>query len=268
MEWTEHTAPEGPVFLTAATIPYRHGFSTRFGGVSTGDLASLYLGEHREDAPENVRENNRRFGAAVGFDPARMVFTRQVHGNAVRTVTAKDIHALMTPVPYDADGIVTAEPDLALLCFTADCVPVLLADGKQGVVAAVHCGWRSSVGDILKNTLDAMRALGARPEDVAAAIGPSIGFCCFEVGPEVAAGVETYLRGDTAGLTRPSPNGEGKVYLDLREANRRRLVQLGLDPQKIAVSRACTMCRPDKYWSYRVVGQRRGTMAAAIVISE
>ena len=265
MTLSEHRHPNGVVFQTAPVIPYPHGFSTRFGGVSTGRLAALNLGEHRGDDPERVRENYRRFGEAAGFDPARMVFTRQVHETTVRTVTGADRHTLMTEVPYAADGIVTAEPGLALVCFTADCVPVLLADAAHGVVAAVHCGWRSSVGDILKNTLDAMAALGAAPSDTTAAIGPSIGFCCFEVGPEVVEAAEAYLGGDTAGLVRQGEQ-PGKYYLDLRGANARRLVQLGLDPAHIAVSDECTMCRPDKYWSHRVVGQQRGSMAAAIMI--
>lgn len=266
MTLTEHTHPNGVVYLTAPTIPVAHGFSTRFGGVSEGHLAALNLGDqHRGDTPEHLRENYRRFGEAVGFDPGRMVFTHQVHGNAVRTVTSADVHTLTQPVPYEADGVVTAEIGLALVCFTADCVPVLLCDESAGVAAAVHCGWRSSVSDILKNTLDAMAALGAAPGRVAAAIGPSIGFCCFEVGPEVIGAAEDYLGGDTAGLVRPG-KAPGKFYLDLRGANARRLVQLGLAPEKIAVSGECTMCRPDKYWSHRVTGQKRGSMASAIMI--
>ncbi|MBQ2634246.1 MAG: peptidoglycan editing factor PgeF [Oscillospiraceae bacterium] len=263
MTFAEHTHPNGVVYQTAPVIHTVHGFSTRCGGVSRDNLFSLNLGEHRGDAPANVTENYRRFAQALGFDPGRMVFPHQVHGKTVRTVTAADIHTLHTPVPYDADGLVTAERGLTLICFTADCVPTLLCDEQAGVIAAVHCGWRSSVADILGQALEAMRALGARPERISAAIGPAIGKCCFEVGPEVTEAAARWLGeplGDLA-LARGD-----RFLLDLRGANARRLRQLGLDPDNIAVSEECTMCHPEKFWSHRVVGERRGSMAAAILL--
>jgi len=261
MHFTEHTAPNGAVYLTADSLGNRHGFSTRIGGVSTGSLASLNLGENRGDDPERVRENYRRFAEAVGFDPARMVFTRQVHGAAVRTVTAADAHTLFAPVPWEADGIVTGEPGLALVCFTADCVPVLLRDGEGRACAAVHCGWRSSVADILKNAVETMRAQGAQPRDIRAAVGPAISRCCFEVGGEVVAAAEQWL-GDLSGLV--DPGAPGKFFLDLKAANARRLVQLGLRPAHIDVSDACTMCSHETFWSHRHTKGDRGSQAAVV----
>ncbi|MBR4425814.1 MAG: peptidoglycan editing factor PgeF [Oscillospiraceae bacterium] len=263
MTFIEHRHPNGVVYQTAPVISTRHGFSTRYGGVSRDYLRGLNLGEHRGDEPANVTENYKRFAEALGFDMDRMVFPHQVHGSAVRTVTAADIHTLHTPVPYDADGLVTAERDLTLICFTADCVPTLLCDAQAGVIAAVHCGWRSSVADILGRALAAMQALGARPERISAAIGPAIGRCCFEVGPEVTEAAARWLGealGDLA-LARGD-----RFLLDLRGANARRLRQLGLDPANIAVSSECTMCAPEKFWSHRVVGEHRGSMAAAITL--
>lgn len=264
MVFKEQIHPNGVVTMTAPTIGARHAFTTRFGGVSAGHLASLNLGENRGDDPDAVRENYRRLGEAVGFDAGRMAFTKQVHGNTVRTVTEADARELFTPFRYEADGIVTDVPGLALICYTADCVPVLLCDGKNGVVGAVHCGWRSSVADILGVAVEKMRGLGAEAEHICAAIGPAIGYCCFEVGPEVVAAAEKYV-GDLDGLVRQSAEKAWKYYLDLRGANARRLAQLGLKEEHIAVSDECTVCLHDKYWSHRYTKGARGAQGAVIV---
>ena len=250
--------------MTASVIRARHAFTTRYGGVSTGYLHSLNLGENRGDSPENVRENYRRLGEATGIDTARMAYTKQVHGNAVRTVTEADAREPFTPLPYEADGIVTKAPGLALICYTADCVPVLLCDEANGVIGAVHCGWRSSVADILGNAVGAMTALGAEPEHICAAIGPAIGACCFEVGPEVIEAAEKYV-GGLEGLYRRAEQA-GKYYLDLRGANAKRLKQLGVRPDRIAVSDECTVCSHEKYWSHRYTKGERGSQAALIVL--
>ena len=265
INFTEHTAPNGVVYLTAPTIARRHAFTTRIGGVSTGDQAGLNLSVHKDGCFANVAENYRRLGEAAGIDLTRLVRTKQVHGSIVRTVTAADVYDLSTEVPYEADGLVTNEPGLALICYTADCVPVLLCDDTHGVIAAVHCGWRSSVQDILRVALEAMGALGAKPETTASAIGPASSRCCFEVGGEVVEAVEAYLGGDTAGLWSPSGNGEGKYLLDLKAANARRLTQLGVPETAIAVSGDCTFCLPEKYWSHRYTKGKRGNQGAIIV---
>ena len=266
MDFTEHTAPNGVVYLTAPTIGCRHAFTTRIGGVSTGDQAGLNLSVHLDPEFAHVAENYRRLGEAVGIDTGRMARTQQVHGNVVRTVTQADIHTLGAPVPYEADGLVTDVPGLALICYTADCVPVLLWDGENRACAAVHCGWRSSVSDILKNAVEAMSALGAQRSRIRAAIGPAISRCCFEVGPEVVEAVDRWLGGDSAGLYTPVDGREGKHLLDLKAANARRLRQLGVPEDGIAVSDDCTFCLPEKYWSHRYTHGRRGNQGALIVL--
>ena len=264
--FTEHIHPNGVVYMTAPTLRVKHGFSTRYGGVSTGHLASLNLGSNRGDVPERVFRNYDLLGEAVGIDVRHMAFTKQVHGNVVRTVTETDVHVFGTDVPYEADGLVTNVPGLALICFTADCVPVLLCDDANGVIAAVHCGWRSSVADILKNAVTEMRALGAQPEHICAAIGPAIGACCFEVGAEVIDAAEAWMDGDTAGLYVPEDGRAGKFLLDLKAANARRLMQLGLSAENIAVSDECTVCAHEKYWSNRYTKGQRGSQGALIVL--
>jgi len=252
--------------MTASVIRAKHCFSTRFGGVSTGDFAALNLSTSCGDDPEKVFRNYDLLGAAAGIPVRHMAFTKQVHGTEVRVAEEADVHRFGTDVPYEADGLVTAVPGLALACFTADCVPVLLCDDVHGVIGAVHCGWRSSVGDILGNAVEKMCALGASTEHICAAVGPAIGKCCFEVGGEVIEAVDRWLGGDGAAFYRPEPGVPGKFLLDLQGANACRLRQLGLRSDKIAISDECTMCAHDKYWSHRYTKGRRGTQGALIVL--
>ena len=252
------------VYMTSELIGTRHAFTTRLGGVSGGEFASLNLGANRGDDPAAVRENYRRLCALMGADIDGCAVTRQVHGSAVRTVDSGDRHVCMSTVPYEADGLVTAERGLPVMCFTADCVPALLWDRQGRAVGAVHCGWRSSVADILKNAVEAMEALGSRRRDIFVALGPAIGACCFETDDDVPAAVERYLSGDTQGLLVRRP--DGKTLVDLRSANARRLTQLGLPEGNIDISGECTVCSHDKYWSHRYTKGRRGSQAAAIVL--
>lgn len=255
---------DGLVYMSSDKIAARHAFTTRFGGVSVGDLASLNLGSNRGDDPAAVRENYRRLCALMGVGIDEMAVTKQVHGNVVRIVTEADRHVCMSDVPYEADGIVTNVKGLPILCMVADCVPVLLWDGVHSVAGAVHCGWRSSVGDILKNALEQMAALGAKPADICAAIGPSIGRCCFETDDDVPMAIEKYLSGETEGLFER--RADGKTLVDLRSANARRLIQLGVKPENIDISDECTMCSHDKYWSHRYTKGLRGSQGAVIVL--
>ena len=252
------------VYMCSTVIPARHAFTTRLGGVSRGGFASLNLGSNRGDEPAAVRENYRRVCALMGADIDGCAVTRQVHGKAVRIVTPEDRHVCMSAVPYEADGIATGARGLPIMCFTADCVPALLCDGELAAAAAVHCGWRSSALDILGEAVEKLRALGARPENLRAAFGPAIGRCCFETDGDVPAALERYLGGDTAGLF--DRRADGKFMVDLRAANARRLLQLGLRPENIDVSDECTMCSHDKYWSHRYIHGERGSQAAVIVL--
>lgn len=256
---------DGVVYMTAPNITARHCFTTRYGGVSTGYLASLNLGENRGDDPANVIENYRRLGEATDIRTDHMAFTRQVHGNAVRIVTEEDVHTLMTAVPYDADGIVTNIPGFAIIAFVADCVPLLLHDPINKVAGAIHCGWRSTVADIMANAVAQMKSLGADPAEIRAAIGASIGYCCFEVGPEVPEAVYALLPNDHDGLVRTGEK-DGKFYVDLREAIARRLTGLGLKREHIVLSHECTVCSHEKYWSHRYTKGERGSQAALIML--
>ena len=254
----------GLITMRSDIIGAKHAFTTRFGGVSGGEFASLNLGSNRGDDPGAVRENYRRVCALFGVDENGACVTNQVHKNEVRTVTAADKHVCMGPTPYEADSIVTAERGLPIFCFTADCVPVLLWDGMGRAVGAVHCGWRSAASDILGNAVAAMVSLGAEIPELRAAIGPAIGQCCFETDDDVPEAIDAWLQGDTAGLFRRRP--DGKTMVDLKGANARRLLQLGVPAQQIDISGECTFCSHDKYWSHRYTKGRRGTQASVIML--
>ena len=263
MSFVEHNE-NGLVYMSSTLIPARHLFTTRYGGVSTGYLSSLNLISGHGDEPENIKENFRRVAALLGAGVDECAVTKQVHKNVVRLVDEKDRHVCLSTVPYEADGIATAVKGLPLFCFTADCVPVLLCEKNGKAAAAVHCGWRSSVGDILGAALQQLRSLGAAPEDLCAAIGPAIGRCCFETDDDVPEAITAWLKGDTAGLF--VRRTDGKTLVDLRAANARRLQQLGVPARQIDISEECTYCSHDKYWSHRYTHGQRGGQAAAIVL--
>lgn len=240
----------------------RHAFTTRLGGVSGGIYESFNLSQSREDDRENVRENYRLLSERLGIDCSRPVFARQIHTDNVQLVTEADTRELFSPAPFEADALVTNRMGVPLIIYIADCVPVLLEDVKAGVVAAVHCGWRSSVMDILGKTVAKMRELGAKPENMSAAIGAAIGPCCFETGGEVPEAVEAWL-----GQSFSVPGAPGKFMVDLKAANRHRLITLGVRAENIGVSGECTKCNGDKYWSHRITGFERGSQAAVIVLT-
>ena len=222
----------GAAYLTAPNIAARHAFSTRGGGVSTGVLESLNLSARRGDTPENVRENWRRLGAAAGLDLTRAVYARQVHSADVRIAHAADAQPPEMEPRFTCDGFVTNEPGVPLAVFMADCLPALLHDPAAGVIGAVHCGWRGSVADILGAAVAQMCALGAHPADIRAAIGPGIGACCFEVGPEVVAAAEALLV--QQGKARPDPSCAEAALLLADRLTARQLLGLCAASQRFA----------------------------------
>ena len=259
MKTIKHGALE---YITAENIQARHCFTTRFGGVSEGYLASLNLGIHRGDKPENVRRNYEILGEALGFDIHDLVFTRQTHTDIVRVVNEENRgEGLFCEVEPECDALVTNTPGVALAAFTADCTPILLHDPVTGAVGAVHAGWRGTVADIAGKTVRAMREnFGARPENIRAAIGPNIGVCCFETHEDVPNAVRAVL-GDAA-EDFIVPAGE-KFRVDLKGVNAALLRRAGV--KHIEISCDCTACSPDRFWSHRRVGNDRGSLAAIIV---
>ena len=263
----DHKTENGIVYSASSLLPAMHAFSTRYGGVSMGGFASMNFSTTRGDSRENVRENYTRWCALFGAGPDDCCITDQVHGNHIQVVGDADRHVCLADLPYQADGLVTGTKNLPIFCFTADCVPVLLYDGEERSAGAVHCGWKSSVKDILGVALEEMAKFGTKPEKIVAAIGPSIGKCCFETDRDVPDAIDRWLGGDTDGLW--TVRADGKYMVDLRAANARRLQQLGVKAENIDISEECTMCHPEKFWSARYTnraGTVRGILAAGIVL--
>ena len=267
MDFAEHNQG-GLVYLTAGGITdaggVAHGFSTRLGGVSTGIYASLNLGANRGDEPEAVRENFRRFCAAVGADADRLVFPKQVHGNGVRTVTTADSgKGFHRAVDYEADALITDIPGLALTVFSADCLPILIYDPARRAVAAVHAGWRGTALGIVTRTVEKLGEIyGSSPADLLAAIGPGISKCCFETHEDVPNAMTEAMGASALQCIEALPTGKFRV--DLKWLNVRRLERAGVLPEHIAVSQDCTACLPEKYWSHRATNGERGSQAAVI----
>ncbi|MFO0606605.1 MAG: peptidoglycan editing factor PgeF [Polyangiales bacterium] len=249
--------PDVPALLHARSLTDRgfaHAFTARDGGVSEGPFASLNLGAAVGDDPEHVRENHRRLARAVGYDPAALHQTWQVHGGAVWSHTPDASPDDTRRV--EADALVAAAPGVAVAVRVADCVPVLLADVATGRVAAAHAGWRGVVANVVGAALD---ALGPRsPADVVAAIGPSIGPCCFEVGDDVAAEIAAAT---PTPVVRSRPGA--KPLVDLWRAVEAQLHARGVTAVE-PIGR-CTVCDPGAFFSFRRDGARSGRMVGVIV---
>lgn len=267
MEIIEKINHEIPFFVSdgmEAAGGVAHGFSTRIGGVSEGMWAGLNLSPTRGDDPDHVRENCRRFFAAIGAKGENLARTNQVHEDGVRIITTADSRTdICEKVTYEADALITAVPGITLMVSVADCVPVLLYDPVRRVVAAVHAGWRGTAKGAVSRAVERMiEVYGCDPEDILAAIGPSIGPEDFETHEDVPNAMMASLA--TQALQYIQIKENGKFAVDLKGLNHLRLTQAGLSSEHIAVSNECTFCDGEKYWSHRKCGNDRGAMAAAI----
>ena len=246
----------------------KQGFSTRMGGVSTGDCASLNLGFSRGDEREAVLENYRRIGAALDMEVSRMVLSKQTHTTNVRIVTEADAgNGIVRPLPYtDVDGLVTNVPELPLVTFYADCVPLYFVDPVHKAIGLSHSGWRGTVGKMGAETLRVMaETYGTRAEEVLACVGPSICRDCYEVSLDVAEEFRAAF-GEKADRLLLDAKPDGKFQLDLWEANRQVLLEAGIRAENLAVTDICTCCNPELLFSHRASRGRRGNLAAFLCL--
>ena len=229
MEWRERN---GVRWLEADLGGAKAAFSTRLGGVSEPPFDSLNLGILTDDDPKAVVENRLRLAAALGREPEQVVFALQVHG------TRLIHHPCAESVP-EADGHVVTEPGLAPMVLAADCLPI--AFRGPGGLAMVHAGWRGLADGILGSAAEAVEA-------TAAAIGPGIGPCCYEVGDEVSSAFADLGEGVAQG-----------DMLDLPEVARRHLARTGVE--QVESAGLCTSCEPELFFSHRRDHGRTGRQA-------
>ncbi len=247
----------------------RHAFSTRRGGVSEGPFSAMNLGFGRGDGEENVRENYRRFCRAAGFPEEGLVASAQDHHTVVRRVDRADAGAgIWRPKAWQGvDGLCTGEPGVTLVTYYADCVPLYFLDPVHRAVGLAHAGWRGTVAGMGAVMAARMaEEFSSRPEELYAAIGPSIGPCCYEVDRPVAEQFLAKREWDPEAFV--TARADGKFLLDLWECNRRVLLSAGLLPEHISVGKVCTRCHSDLLFSHRAMGAARGSLTAMLCIRE
>jgi polyphenol oxidase len=255
---------DGMLVLRFPHLSAGHGVAARTGGVSEGAYASLNLGPRSGDDLDRVRTNRDRFQRALGSTGRPVLAPRQVHSATVTVVAHTDDLATTGGV-VEGDAVVSDAPGVTLTLLAADCAAVLLFDPERAVAAAVHAGWRGTAGAIAARAVAAMvERFSSRPAAIEAAIGPAIGRCCYEVGPEVVAAVAAVTPGGAAPVTTAGPSG--KPHLDLVAANRRQLEAVGLAPERVVAAGICTACRTDLFFSHRREGEPTGRFGAAITL--
>ncbi len=238
-----------------------HGVFARKGGVSPAPFDSLNVGSTVGDELSNVLENRARIADVMAVLDQETRTTWQVHGADVLVVRSGDPQ--LWPPPK-ADGVICAD-SVPLVMRFADCVPVVLYDPVRRVVGLAHAGWRGTVAGATPATVRAMAdTFGTQADDIIAGIGPSIGPCCYEVGPEVIAEVQRAFHGGD-GLVRPGVNGRG-AHLDLWAANARALRDSGV--HRIEISEMCTSCRVDEFFSHRRERGKTGRFGVLIALRE
>ncbi|SMB94412.1 conserved hypothetical protein [Thermanaeromonas toyohensis ToBE] len=258
---------EGPVpFFRVSFLegqaPVKAIFSTRQGGWSEGAYRALNLGFHVGDEYDKVLANRRLLAEVTGLPLERWVVGEQVHSAKVAVVHGQQAGSGAQEPDTSlkgVDALITGERNLVLAAFFADCVPVYLMDIKRRVIGLVHAGWKGTAHQVAARAVERMsEVFGSKGEDCWAVIGPSIGPCCYEVGPEVA---ESFKGLPWAGKILKSGEG-GRLRLNLWEANRLTLLEVGLLPERVALAGFCTACHPDLFFSYRRFGGRTGRLAA------
>ncbi len=247
----------------------KHCFTTRGGGVSKGMFESLNLSFTRGDDEADVQENYARVASFFGTDKTHFVCSDQTHTTNVRRVGKADAgYGVTRPRPYkDVDGLVTDEPGIILSTFYADCVPLFFVDPVHRAIGLSHSGWRGTVGRMGAETLLAMeREFHTRPEDVLAAVGPSICQDCYEVSADVADAFYKEFPGHEKEILLDK--GNGKYQLDLWKTNEIILREAGIAKEHLAVTNICTCCNSQLLFSHRASQGKRGNLGAFMQITE
>ncbi len=256
--------------LLEETEMVRHAFSTRIGGASKGYFGTMNFSLTRGDNREDVLKNYRRISDILGCDISKMVLSHQTHTTNIRLVTEEDAgKGLWKERDYEnVDGLITDVPGMTLVTFYADCVPLYFVDPVKRAIGLSHSGWKGTVNRMGLRTIEAMRdAFGSSPENIRVCIGPSICKDCYEVSEDVAeAFIKEFGRDVCYDKAILLNKGDGKYQLDLWAANSLILLDGGITPSHLAVANVCTKCNPDLLYSHRVMGDKRGNLAAFLSI--
>ena len=257
--------------LLDQTRMVRHAFSTRLGGASKGYFSTMNFSLTRGDNRDDVLENYRRMAQILGTDVSKMVLSHQTHTTNIRLVTEADAgKGIWRERDYEnIDGLITNVPGLTLVTFFADCVPLYFVDPVHRAIGLSHSGWKGTVHRMGQKTIEAMgEAFDTKPEDLRVCIGPSICRDCYEVSEDVADAFKEEFQTQSTpsypwnGKSILMNKGNGKYQLDLWGANRLVLLDAGILPEHLAVTNVCTKCNPALLYSHRVMGDKRGNLAA------
>ena len=259
---------EYPLFQKTGIV--KSAFSTRLGGVSEGYYSSLNLSFDRGDDPARVLENFKRIGASMGVAVEDMVLSKQTHTTNVRVVTEEDKgKGVIRERDYtDVDGMITNVPGICLVTSYADCVPLYFVDPVKKAIGLSHSGWRGTVGKIGKNTVQLMQEnFGSKPEDLLAAVGPSVCMECYEVCEDVIGQFkEAFESKYWQELFYKKENG--KYQLNLWKANELIFLESGILPEHMAITNVCTHCNSKILYSHRTMGNNRGNLCAFLALKQ
>ena len=255
-------------FPSFERLGIKHGFSTKQGGVSKGDCATMNMSFTRGDREEDVRTNHRIFAETIGYSVEQLVLSNQVHETVIRRVDASDCGKGVTRESdiIGVDGLITNDPQVVLMTFFADCVPLFFYDPVKQVIGAAHSGWRGTVKRMGERMIEKMQQeFGCQPHDIYAVVGPSICQDCYEVSEDVIrAFCEEFPEEKWKHLWQEKKHG--KYQLDLWEANRIILENAGVLPERIEVCGYCTCCHSDLLFSHRATNGHRGNLSGVITL--
>lgn len=246
----------------------RHFVSTRGGGFSDPPYRSLNLGFHVGDDPEKVLKNRRRLAASIEIPLNQFTMAGQIHSGNV-AIVSEELRGKGCTHHEEAidatDSMVTDVPDMCLMILVADCVPMVFFDPSKKVIGVAHAGWQGTLRFVAQNTVSAMeRVFGSSPRDIIVGMGPSIGPCCYKVGPDVISQIEDVFHAKKEYIVNESKDGKG--YFDLWKTNLEHLSRAGIQRKNIEMAKLCTCHNPDLFFSYRHQKGNTGRFGVGITI--
>ena len=256
------------LFTHFLSIGVKHGISTRLGGVSRAPYQSLNLGLHVGDDSVCVEKNRRLFCNAVGVNSEAVVAAEQIHGDKIAVITheqaGKGAFSYKEAIA-GTDALVTNVPGVPLLLCYADCVPVCIVDPVQEAIGVIHAGWKGTVSKIVQKTLAVMGTqYGTKADNCLVGIGPSIGPCCYQVNETVL----NPLKNTFPNWIDLVKNMQTGTFLNLWEANRCQLIDVGVHEERVVVSQVCTACNTSIFFSHRREAGATGRMGALLQFGE